>query len=76
MSRADIELRDVFISWTGKDVDIKAQIAQYLKDNKISSLLSNEKCQGDFVEWSRSAAISAHIFMTVITENSLKSDGM
>ena len=67
---------DVFISWTGADVKIKEKIAEYLKKYDIIPLLSDEKCQGDFVEWSREAATSAHIFMTIITEHALPSEGM
>jgi hypothetical protein len=76
MERIDITMKDVFISWTGKDVEIKNQIAERLRENGIEPLLSDDHCQGDFVEWSREAATSAHIFMSVISEDALMSKGM
>ena len=75
-NRADIQQRDLFISWTGSDVELKKKIADYLKTQGLNPLLSDEECQGDFEEWSRSASTSAHIFMPIITKNSLKSEGM
>ena len=75
-NRADIQQRDVFISWTGSDVELKKKVADYLKTQGLNPLLSDEECQGDFEEWSRSASTSAHIFMPIITKNSLKSEGM
>ena len=67
--RLDVKFRDVFISWTGADKEIKETIAEALRGADIEPLLSDEKCQGDFVEWSRAAATSGNIFLTVITEN-------
>ena len=67
---------DVFISWTGADIKIKEKIAECLKKSNITPLLSDEQCQGNFVEWSREAATSTHIFMTIITDHSLLSKGM
>lgn len=71
-----IRLCDVFISWTGRDAEIKKAIAESLRAYGLEPLLSDEQCQGNFVIWSRNAATSAHIFMTVITEHALISEGM
>ncbi|MBQ7322682.1 MAG: leucine-rich repeat protein, partial [Clostridia bacterium] len=76
MQRIDIEQKDVFISWTGTDAAIKDTVAAHLEAHGLSVLLSDRECQGDFVTWSRSAATSAHIFLTVITERALNSAGM
>ena len=76
MKRGDIALCDVFISWTGTDQAIKEAIAVALRSSGILPLLSDERCQGDFEEWSREAATSAHVFMPVITNASLSSVGM
>lgn len=67
---------DVFISWTGTDVKIKERIAAFLRSKGLTVLLSDEKCRGDFIKWSREAATSTHLFMTIVTENALKSEGM
>ena len=76
MKRDDIKLSDVFISWTGTDEALKATIASALREAGIVPLLSDENCQGDFEEWSREAATSAHVFMPIITRASLTSVGM
>lgn len=74
--RADLKQCDVFISWTGVDENLKNQIEQKLIQAGIIPLVSSEDCQGDFVEWSKAAATSAHIFMPIITKSSLNSVGM
>ncbi len=75
-NRQDISAHDVFISWTGADTALKQKIADSLKRKRLTVLLSDEQCQGDFEEWSREAATSAHIFLTIVTDNALNSDGM
>ena len=76
MKRTDVHLADVFISWTGADAALKDQIANGLESHHMRVLLSDRECQGNFKEWSRTAATSAHIFMPIITEASLHSKGM
>jgi len=75
-TRIDITPSDVFISWTGADASIKTQIAERLQGKQLVPLISDQHCQGNFVEWSRTAAVSASVFMPVITQNSLQSTGM
>lgn len=55
MKRTDISMKDVFISWTGKDRELKDIIIQHLNSNGISCLESDESCSGDYREWSKEA---------------------
>ena len=41
MKRLDIRQHDVFISWTGKDREIKDQIVNYLETHGIKCLESD-----------------------------------
>ena len=77
-SRIDIKMRNVFISWTGRDCALKDRIVQRLVAGKITCTVSDGKssdgrCSGNFVQWSADAAKSANVFLLVLTENTLKS---
>lgn len=71
--RTDIRASDVFISWTGKDREIKNRIADYLANNGISCLESDHDCCGDFAEWSREAVSVCNVCILVLTENTFES---
>jgi hypothetical protein len=73
MERTDIQMSDVFISWTGKDREIKDIIVKYLRDNGISVLESDGDCCGNFIQWSREAVKACSLFLLVFTENTLNS---
>ena len=73
MKRTDIAMKDVFISWTGKDRELKDLIVQFLNSNGISCLESDESCSGDFREWSKEAVNACSVFLLILTENTLKS---
>ncbi|MBQ9083240.1 MAG: NACHT domain-containing protein, partial [Clostridia bacterium] len=64
---------DVFISWTGKDAVLKDRIVKFLRENKIEVLESGESCAGDFRQWSREAATTCTIFLSLYTENTIHS---
>lgn len=64
---------DVFISWTGKDRDLKDRIVTYLRENKIEVLESDYACAGDFREWSRDAVSKCTVFLSLYTENTVHS---
>jgi len=68
--------RDVFISWTRADARIKDDIQRRLSESGVTVLESDMHCYGNFVDWSRAAATSATVFIAIITENSLSSEGM
>ena len=70
--RDDISKRNVFISWTDLDASIKDAICNYLRKKGLTVLESKEKCSGDFEEWSECAAVSASVFILVLTENLIK----
>lgn len=70
--RDDISKRNVFISWTEKDKKIKNKICKRLKDGNVTFLESDEMCSGNFVEWSKCAAVSASVFILVLTDNLIK----
>ncbi len=69
MTRTDIERKDVFISWTGKDKKLKDRIVDFLEQNGISCLESDYACSGDFEQWSREAAVKCSVFLLVYTEH-------
>jgi len=73
MVRTDIERKDVFISWTGKDRDIKDRIVGFLEKNGISCLESDYDCSGDFEQWSREAAAKCSVFLLVYTAHTADS---
>ena len=73
MKRLDIRQHDVFISWTGKDREIKDQIVNCLEERGISCLESDHNCSGDFRLWSSEAVNACSIFLLIYTENSLNS---
>ena len=73
LNRTDIEMRDVFISWTGKDRALKDTIVKYLEENHISCLESDENCSGDFAQWSKEAVGACSLFLLILTENTLQS---
>ena len=73
MKRTDIAMKDVFISWTGKDRELKDIIVQYLNSNGISCLESDESCSGDYREWSKEAVGACSVFLLILTENTIKS---
>ena len=78
-SRIDIKRRNVFISWTGVDVELKDKIVERLEAGKLACTVSDGKstseagCSGNFEEWSINAAKSANIFLLILTENTLQS---
>ena len=78
-SRIDIKRRNVFISWTGRDADLKDKIVERLESGKLACTVSDGKstadagCSGNFEEWSINAAKSANIFLLILTENTLQS---
>lgn len=73
MKRLDIRQQDVFISWTGKDRELKNQIVEYLRAHGISCLESDHDCSGDFRLWSSEAVGACGIFLLLYTENTLSS---
>ena len=72
-TRTDTIQSDVFISWTGKDREIKNQIVAYLKGKSLSVLESDESCSGDYRQWSREAVGACSIFVPIITEHTKNS---
>lgn len=73
MNRTDIAMKDVFISWTGKDRELKDRIVEFLNSNHISCLESDESCSGDYRQWSKQAVGACSVFLLILTENTLKS---
>ena len=73
MKRLDIRQHDVFISWTGKDREIKDQIVNYLEAHGVCCLESDHNCSGDFRLWSSEAVNACSVFLLIYTENSLTS---
>ena len=69
MSRKDIKQADVFISWTGKDKELKDEIVAYLAKDGLDVLESEAECAGQFAQWSAEAARSATVFLLILTEN-------
>lgn len=69
MNRTNIEQNDVFISWTGKDREIKNRIVDFLRQNGITCTESDHSCAGDFREWSREAVSKSTVFLLLYTEN-------
>ena len=67
--RDDISKRNVFISWTESDKEIKNKICKRLIKGGVTVLESKEGCSGDFEEWSKCAAVSASVFILILTEN-------
>lgn len=67
--RDDISKRNVFISWTESDKEIKNKICKRLIKGGVTVLESKEECSGDFEEWSKCAAVSASVFILILTEN-------
>ena len=73
MKRTDIEKKDVFLSWTGADRELKNKIKDYLESHGITCLESDESCSGDFRQWSREAVSSCNLFLLILTENTYRS---
>ena len=69
MLRDDIPNRNVFISWTGNDAELKDQILMRLEPEVTCLVSSGGSCSGDFMRWSMDASKSAGIFLLVLTEN-------
>ena len=67
--RTDIIANDVFISWTGKDAEIK----KCLQAKGMNCTDSQYDCAGNYFEWSKQAATASHIMVLILTENSFKS---
>jgi len=74
--RTDIKQCDVFLSWTGKDKEIKEKVQVFLESKGLSCLESDESCSGDYRLWSREAVSACSIFVPIITENSINSTYM
>ena len=68
-----IPLKNVFISWTGKDADLKDKIVNYLEKNRVSCLVSDH-CAGNFKEWSEEAVSNATVFLVIYTPNTVNSE--
>ena len=71
--RTDIIPNDVFISWTGKDAEIKDKVKKCLQAKGLNCTDSKYDCAGNYFEWSKQAATSSHIMVLILTENSFKS---
>ncbi|MDE7107028.1 MAG: leucine-rich repeat protein, partial [Clostridiales bacterium] len=71
MEKTDIELSDIFISWTSKDKLLKDAVREWLSNKKLVCTDSEDACQGDFEQWSLQAAQSSSVFLLLLTEHSL-----
>ena len=71
--RTDIIANDVFISWTGKDAEIKDKVKKCLQAKGLNCTDSQYDCAGNYFEWSKQAATASHIMVLILTENSFKS---
>ena len=71
--RTDIKMANVFISWTGRDRELKNTVVNYLEENGITCLESDESCCGDFGQWSREAVSACSLFLLIFTENTKNS---
>ena len=71
--RTDIIANDVFISWTGKDAEIKDKVKKCLQAKGMNCTDSQYDCAGNYFEWSKQAATASHIMVLILTENSFKS---
>ena len=74
MQRTDIRQSDVFISWTGKDRELKDRIISYLRQNNIVCTESDHYCAGDFRQWSREVVGKSTVFLLLYTENTVNSE--
>ena len=71
--RTDIIPNDVFISWTGKDAEIKDKVKKCLQAKGLNCTDSKYDCAGNYFEWSKQAATASHIMVLILTENSSNS---
>ena len=71
--RTDIIPNDVFISWTGKDAEIKDKVKKCLQAKGLDCTDSQYDCAGNYFEWSKQAATASHIMVLILTENSSNS---
>ena len=71
--RTDIIAKDVFISWTGKDAEIKDKVKKCLQAKGLKCTDSQYDCAGNYFEWSKQAATASHIMVLILTKNSFKS---
>ena len=71
--RTDVIANDVFISWTGKDAEIKDKVKKCLQAKGLNCTDSQYDCAGNYFEWSKQAATASHIMVLILTENSFKS---
>ena len=71
--RTDIIPNDVFISWTGKDAEIKDKVKKCLQAKGLNCTDSQYDCAGNYFEWSKQAATASHIMVLILTENSFNS---
>ncbi len=74
MQRTDIRQSDLFISWTGKDAELKDKIISFLRQKGISCTESDYSCAGDFRQWSREAVEKSTVFLLLYTENTINSE--
>ena len=68
-SRTDILQRDVFVSWTSADRDLKDKIVKFLSDKGLSCLESDESCSGDYRQWSRESVGACSIVLPILTKH-------
>ena len=71
--RTDIIPNHVFISWTGKDAEIKDKVKKCLQAKGLNCTDSQYDCAGNYFEWSKQAATASHIMVLILTENSFNS---
>ncbi len=71
--RTEIIPNDVFISWTGKDAEIKDKVKKCLQAKGLNCTDSQYDCAGNYFEWSKQAATASHIMVLILTENSSNS---
>ena len=84
--RGDVVTNDVFISWTGADRAVKDAVKKHLQ-GVFTSIESDENvictnegmsvtdsardCSGNYEEWSLQAAQASHIFLLILSKNSI-----
>ena len=84
--RGDVVTNDVFISWTGADRAVKDAVKKHLQ-GVFTSIESDENvictnegmsvtdsardCSGNYEEWSLQAAEASHIFLLILSKNSI-----
>ncbi|MGN0765960.1 MAG: leucine-rich repeat protein [Christensenellales bacterium] len=72
MARLDIH-KKAFISWTGKDSDLKDKVVEFLKKSQIDVTVSDKECIDNFIEWSKESAMACSVMILLATENVIDS---